>query len=97
MKLNRQIQCKFLYLVELRLVSLKRLPENTCISGRVFHRHEGLGYASTKTPNFPLSESFSALFDHSENLKLIITVLVVSKYHSWPTLPSFGNGPIVKG
>ena len=38
----------------------KTLPENTHITSEVIHRHKGLEYVSTTTPNFPWPQNFSA-------------------------------------
>mgnify|MGYP001799900945 CR=1 FL=1 len=38
----------------------KTLPENTCITSEVIHRHKGLEYVSTSTPNFPWPQNFLA-------------------------------------
>ena len=43
----------------------KTLPENTCITSKVIHRHKGLEYVST-TPNFPLPQNFSAFLSCDE-------------------------------
>ena len=44
----------------------KTLPENTCITSEVIHRHKGLEYVSTTTPNFPWPQNFSAFLSCDE-------------------------------
>ena len=55
--------------VESGLGPRKTLPENTCITSAVIHRHsavihrhKGLEYVSTTTLNFPWPQNLSALF-----------------------------------
>ena len=38
----------------------KIVPENTCITSKVIHRHKGLKYVSLTTPNFPWPHNFLA-------------------------------------
>ena len=38
----------------------KTLPENSCITSEVIHRHKGLEYVSTTMPTFQWPQSFSA-------------------------------------
>ena len=42
--------------------SRKTLPENNCITSEVIHRHEGLEYVSTTTPNFSMATEFFSIF-----------------------------------
>ena len=53
----------------------KPLPENTYITSEVIHRHKGLEYESTTTPNFPWPH-------HVASFKSIIIVFESGKYHS---------------
>ena len=46
--------------VESGLGPRKTLPENTCITSEVIHRHKGLEYVSKTTPNFPWPQNCSA-------------------------------------
>ena len=38
----------------------KTVPENTCITSKVIHRHKGLEYLSLTMPNFPWPQNFLA-------------------------------------
>ena len=46
------------------------LPENTCITGKVIHRHKSFEYVSNKTSNFPWPKNFSA-FQHMTSFNSI--------------------------
>ena len=59
----------------------KTLPENTCINSEVVHRHQGLEYLCTTTPNFPWPQNFSAFY-HVTSFKSINIVFETGKYHS---------------
>ena len=43
-------------------IQVQTLPENTCITSKLIHRHKGLEYVSTTTPNFLWLQNFSAFF-----------------------------------
>ena len=61
-----QVGCRvsnnFQLRVGLGMGSSKTLPESTCITGKVIHRHKGFQYVSTATSNFPWPQTFSAFF-----------------------------------
>ena len=53
----------------------KTLPENTCITSKVIHRHKGLEYVSTTTPYFPWPQHFIAFLSCDE--------LQINQYCLW--------------
>ena len=68
--------------------SSKTLPENTCITSEVIHRHKGLEYMCLQKRQIFHGHRIFQHFYHVTSIKSINTVFETGKYHSWPnTLP----------
>ena len=66
----------------------KTLPENTCITGEVIHRHNSFEIRVNYNIKFFMATRFYSIFKHMTSFQSINIGLEVGKYHSRPnTLP----------